>query len=173
MIQSNGQTLPQQERTKPKRHNGKLCPLAIRQRIVHALANGDSMRSIARALHVSNNTVAEIRGQEWQQVEAAQQRIAAQWRQVATKAIDRMNDKLDQPAQIPLRELIPLAGVATDKIVALSRGSQLPDLHAHLHQHLHITEEQAREAARELIASRLTSASSATRGESATKGASR
>jgi hypothetical protein len=65
------------------------------------LANGYSIRSITRALHVSNNTVAEIRDQEWQQVEAGQQRIAAQWRQVATKAIDHMNDRLNQPAAIP------------------------------------------------------------------------
>jgi hypothetical protein len=159
MIQSNGQTLPQQERTKPKRHNGKLCPLAIRQRIVHALANGDSIRSIARSFHVSNNTVTAIREQEWQQVETSQQRIAAQCRQIATKALDRINDRLEQPKSIPTRELIPIAGVAIDKIVLLDRGAKLPDLHQHLHQHLHITEQQAREAARELIASRLTSAS--------------
>ena len=36
----------------PKRHNAKRCPFAIRQRIVNALANGDSKRAIARALRV-------------------------------------------------------------------------------------------------------------------------
>jgi hypothetical protein len=34
------------------------------------------MSAIARALHVSNNTVAAIREQEWQQVAARKERIA-------------------------------------------------------------------------------------------------
>jgi hypothetical protein len=33
---------------KPKRHNAKLCPLTIRERIINALATGDSHRAIAR-----------------------------------------------------------------------------------------------------------------------------
>jgi DNA-binding NarL/FixJ family response regulator len=74
----------QPERAKPKRHNAKLCPFVTRQRIINALANGDSIRSIARATHVSTNTVAQIRDQEWQQVETRKTRLAAQWEQVAT-----------------------------------------------------------------------------------------
>src|SRR5437588_4767464 len=62
----------------PKRHNGKHCPLAVRQRIVNALANGDSKRAIARGLRTSNNNVAAIAEQEWQQVDARKQRIVAQ-----------------------------------------------------------------------------------------------
>lgn len=50
--------------------------------------------------------------------------------------------------------IVPIAGVAIDKIVLLDRGAKLPDLHQHLHQHLHITAEQAQEAARELTALR-------------------
>ena len=69
MQSSNGQLLPQASCPKPKRHNAKLCPFAIRQRIINALANGDSQRAIARALHVSNNTVAALREQEWQQAQ--------------------------------------------------------------------------------------------------------
>jgi DNA-binding NarL/FixJ family response regulator len=61
MIESNnGESLSRAHRLNPKRHNAKLCPFAIRQRIVNALANGDSKRAIARALRVSNNTVAAI-----------------------------------------------------------------------------------------------------------------
>ena len=54
---------------KPKRHNAKLCPLVIRERIINALAAGDSKRAIARALRVSNNTVTAVADQEWQRVE--------------------------------------------------------------------------------------------------------
>ena len=67
---NNGVSLSEPHRHKPKRHNAKLCPFAIRQRIVNGLANGDSKRAIARALRVSNNTVTAIAEQEWQQVAA-------------------------------------------------------------------------------------------------------
>ena len=94
MQSSNGELLPQPNCPKPKRHNAKLCPFAIRQRIINALANGDSIRAIARALHVSNDTVAAIREQEWQQVAARKERIAAQCELNATLAAERMTDKL-------------------------------------------------------------------------------
>src|SRR5438309_840983 len=99
---------------KPKRHNAKLCPLVIRERIVNALAAGDSKRAIARALRVSNNTVAAVAQQEWQRVETRKARIAAQAERAATRAFDRINDKLDSPDNIPLNVLVPVAGVSVD-----------------------------------------------------------
>src|SRR5215470_10012143 len=63
---------------KPKRHNAKLCPLAIRERIVNALANGDSQAAIARAFRVSRNSVNAVAEQEWSKVEQRKVRIAAQ-----------------------------------------------------------------------------------------------
>src|SRR5438128_1463588 len=92
---NNGESLPHGRSSKPKRHTAKLCPFAIRQRIVNGLANGDSKRAISRALRVSNNTVTAIAEQEWQQVAARKTRLAAQWEQVATKAVDQLNDHLD------------------------------------------------------------------------------
>jgi hypothetical protein len=105
--------------SKPKRHNAKLCPLAIRERIVNALAAGDSKRAIARALRVSNNTVAAVAEQEWQQVETRKARIAAQAERAATRAFERINDKLDSTDDIPLNVLVPVAGVSVDKLVIL------------------------------------------------------
>ena len=102
-----------------KRHNAKLCPLAIRERIVNALAAGDSKRAIARALGVSNNTVTAIAEQEWHQVKARKARIAAQAERAATSAFDRINNKLDSPDDIPLNILVPVAGVSVDKFIAL------------------------------------------------------
>ena len=55
---------------KPKRHNAKFCPLAIRERIVNALAAGDPKTAIAKALHVSPSTVYAIAEQEWAKVES-------------------------------------------------------------------------------------------------------
>jgi hypothetical protein len=119
MQSSNGQLLPQANRLKPKRHNAKFCPFAIRQRIINALANGDSQRAIARALHVSNNTVAAIREQEWQQVAARKERIAAQCELNATLAAERMTDKLRGTDDIPLNTLVPAFGVSVDKLAVL------------------------------------------------------
>jgi hypothetical protein len=60
--QSNdGESLSRARRLMPKRHNATLCPFAIRQRIVNALANGDPKRAIARGFRVSNNTVTSYR----------------------------------------------------------------------------------------------------------------
>jgi hypothetical protein len=121
MQSSNGQLLPQPSCPKPKRHNAKLCPFAIRQRIINALANGDSQRAISRAFHVSNNTVAAIREQEWQQVGARKERIAAQCELNATLAAERMMEKLQGTQDIPLNTLVPVFGVSADKL-ALLRG---------------------------------------------------
>jgi DNA-binding NarL/FixJ family response regulator len=109
----------QQEHFKPKRHNAKLCPFAIRQRIVNALANGDSKRAIARALRVSNNTVTAIAEQDWQQVAAHKERIAAQCELNATLAAERMADKLQGTDNIPLNTLVPVFGVSVDKLAVL------------------------------------------------------
>ena len=119
----------------PKRHNAKFCPFAIRQRVVSALANGDSKRAIARALRVSNNTVTAIAEQEWQQVAARKQRLAAQWEQIATKAVDQLNDHLDS-SKLPPNSLVPIAGVATDKLLSLSGDPAFTQIQQNLHLHL-------------------------------------
>ncbi len=116
---NNGESLSGARHLALKRHNAKLCPFAIRQRIVNALANGDSIRAIARALHVSNNTVAAIREQEWQQVAIRKERIAAQCELNATLAAERMTDKLQGPPDIPLNMLVPAFGVSMDKLAIL------------------------------------------------------
>ena len=70
---------------------------------------------------MSNNTVAAIREQEWQQVAARKERIAAQCELNATLAAERMTDKLRGTDDIPLNTLVPAFGVSVDKL-ALLRG---------------------------------------------------
>jgi hypothetical protein len=127
MVEANDK---QSGRAKPKHHNAKLCPLAIRQRIVNALANGDSIRAIARALQVSNNTVVAIRDQDWQQVAARKERIASQAELGATEAGDRLIDAI-RSGVISGQGLIPAFGVCVDKMVAL-RGDVTQTIR-HLH----------------------------------------
>jgi hypothetical protein len=91
----------------------------IRERIVNALAAGDSKAQIAKALRVSRNTVSAVAEQEWNKVEQRKARIAAQAERAATRAFDRINNKLDSPDDISLNVLVPVAGVSVDKLIAL------------------------------------------------------
>jgi hypothetical protein len=52
-------------------------------------------------------------------VETRKARIAAQAERAATRAFDRINNKLDSPDDIPLNILVPVAGVSVDIILAL------------------------------------------------------
>jgi len=123
---------------KPKRHTAKFCSLAIRERIINALANGDSQRAIARHLKVSPLTVRAIAEQEWEQVEARKGRIAAQAERLATKALDLLNQKLDSDGdKITVNQLVPIAGVAVDKLLALRSDGQLRIAFDQQHQHIH------------------------------------
>src|SRR5689334_15771243 len=71
--------------------------------------------------YVSTNTVAAIREQEWQQVAARKERIAAQCELNAILAAESMTHKLQTTGAIPLNILVPVFGVSADKL-ALLRG---------------------------------------------------
>src|SRR5215472_8921586 len=139
MIQSNNAqdrplTLTQ---SKPKRHNAKLCPLAIKERIVNAIAAGDSQRAIARHLRVSPMTVRAIADQEWAQVSARKDRIAAQSERNATRAAELIAEQL-QNGDVPLNVLVPVFGVSVDKSLALRADPTIHIEHSHQHIHAHI-----------------------------------
>ena len=81
--------------------------------------------------------------EEWTKVDARKARIAAQAERAATKAFDLLNQKLDSESdKITVNQLVPIAGVAVDKLLAL-RGD--PNLRIafdqpHQHMHAHITD---------------------------------
>ena len=124
---------------RPKQHNAKLCPLVIRERIVNALANGDSQAAIARALQVSRNTVNAVAEQEWSKVEQRKARIAAQSERNATRAAELIAEKLEHQ-DVPLNVLVPVYGVSVDKALALRGDSPLQPLQFHQHLHAHLPE---------------------------------
>jgi hypothetical protein len=124
---------------KPKRHNAKLCPLAIRERIVNALAAGDSQAAIARALRVSRNTISAVVEQEWSNVEQRKARIAAQSERNATRAAELIAEKLESE-NVPLNVLVPVFGVSVDKSLALRGNPTIQVDHTHQHIHAHINE---------------------------------
>ncbi len=136
MIESNkGESLSGVARLALKRHNAKHCPFAIRQRIVNALANGDSKRAIARALRVSNNTVTAIAEQEWQQVAARKALLAARYERIADLATEKQINQLESNEKIPLSVLLSVGGTAVDKVLALRGEPSLTIHHEHVHTH--------------------------------------
>ena len=112
-----------------KRHNAKLIDGRKRQAIIIALANGESKRSIARRLNASQHTVAIISDQEWQQVAARKARIAAQAERMATAAADRLNTKLESQEDLSPQQLVPIFGVAVDKLTVLRGDPSLTIRH--------------------------------------------
>jgi hypothetical protein len=133
--QNNGQGL----QPKPKRHNGKFIDGRKRQAMITALANGESLRSIARRLNASVNTVMAISEQNWQQVETRKQRIAAQSERNATLAAERITDELESNKHIPLNVLVPVFGVNANKLLALRGDPTIQVQHSHAHIHAHIS----------------------------------
>jgi hypothetical protein len=114
---------PRQEHATPKpkwRHNGKRCPLVIREKIINALAAGSSRKAIALALHVSPSTVDAVAKLEWVKLDQRKARIAAQFEHIATKSCDLLAQKLETDGhKLTANQLVPIAGVAADKLLVL------------------------------------------------------
>jgi hypothetical protein len=119
---------------KPKRHTVKFLDARKRQATITGLANGESKRAIARKLGVSPNTVTAVAEQEWQQVAARKQRLAAQYERIADGADDRILEQLDSDREIPLNVLVPVSAMATDKFTLLRGDAVIAIRHEHLHR---------------------------------------
>ena len=137
MVQPNND---QRNYPKPKRHTAKFIDGRKRQAIITALANGESLRSIARRLSTSKNTIAVITRENWTQVDARKQRIAAQAELNATLSGERITDELESQKHIPLNVLVPVFGVCVDKAIALRANPTIQVDHTHQHVHAHINE---------------------------------
>jgi hypothetical protein len=77
--------------------------------------------------------VTAVAAQDWQRVEARKARIAAQAERAATLAADRINAKLESKDDIPLSTLVPVFGVAVDKLTMLRGDAALTQQNLHLH----------------------------------------
>ena len=149
MSEDNGQhpftaentTIAASAQPKPSRHNAKFCRPATRERILNALAAGDSKVSIARALQVSRSTVNAVAEQDWVKLEQRKARIAAQSERNATRAAELIAEKLEH-GDVPLNVLVPVFGVSVDKATTLRGdvGLRIALDQSHQHIHAHITD---------------------------------
>ena len=117
------------------RFTGKLIDDTARAKIIELLGQGYSARKVARVLHHHQATVALVRDESQKQIEAVKQRRINQWERTADLSLDAMNDQLEAKAhKTPLNILAPIAGIATDKLIALRSDSSLTIRHEHLHK---------------------------------------
>jgi hypothetical protein len=99
--------------------NGKNLDGRTRQAIITALANGEPISRIARRLHVGHNTITAIQQIEWAEVSKRKELVLARAARLAAAGFDKLNEEMDA-GNIKGALLVPVTGMATDKVIALS-----------------------------------------------------
>jgi hypothetical protein len=137
MIDSrNGQSQIQCAQSKPQgKYTGERIKPAKLQAIVNALSIGEPIQSIAARLHSSTSTVIATRERESLDIERRKQLIRASAARLAANGFDKLNREMDA-GNINGALLVPVTGMAIDKVIALSSNDPLSGVQQHLHLHL-------------------------------------
>jgi hypothetical protein len=132
----NGQSQIQRA-PKPKgKYTGERIKPAKFQAIVNALSIGEPIQSIAARLHSSTSTVIATRERESLDIERRKQLIRASAARLAANGFDKLNREMDA-GRINGALLVPVTGMATDKVIALSPPEPFPSSYQqNLHLHL-------------------------------------
>jgi len=126
MIQPNGESLSQQDQPKPKgRYTGERLSARKGQAIINALSRGDPITLIAKRLRTSHETVRAVREREYAEISRRKQLIAASAARLAANGFDRLNAEMDA-GNIKGALLVPVTGMAIDKVIALSGDATAP-----------------------------------------------
>ena len=104
--------------------------------VMRLLSEGISARKICGACHVTRETVRAVERREAQSISARKQELATSAARVAQAAIEQIEDDL-AAGKIKGVQLVPVFGVAVDKLQSLSCGDALAFLVQHQHQHIH------------------------------------
>ena len=99
--------------------NGKNLDCRTRQAIITALANGEPISRIARRLRVGYNTITAIQQIEWAEVSKRKELVLARAARLAAAGFDKLNEEMDA-GNIKSALLVPVTGMAIDKVIALS-----------------------------------------------------
>jgi hypothetical protein len=128
----NGQSATQRAQSKPKgKYTGERIPPAKLQAIVNALAIGEPIEHIAARLHSSTQSVIATRERESLDITRRKELIRASAARLAANGFDKLNCEMDA-GRINGALLVPVTGMATDKVIALSQDPALPQQHIHL-----------------------------------------
>jgi hypothetical protein len=110
--------------------NGSSIVEPERSKVIDALALGKSVNSIAQDLGVGWATIDAIKQSEWRRIENRKPILTAQAERIATKAFDQLNQHLDA-GLLPASQLVPIGGMALDKVLAI-RGDSVSTIR-HIH----------------------------------------
>jgi hypothetical protein len=117
--------------------NGKNLDGRTRQAVITALANGEPISRIARRLRVGHNTISAIQQIEWAEVSKRKELVPARAARLAAAGFDKLNEEMDA-GNIKGALLVPVTGMAIDKVIALSgkrstrRNSKRSDGHENI-----------------------------------------
>ena len=126
MIQPNDESLsPPDYPRKKGNYTGERLSVRKGQAIINALARGEPVERIARQFHASKHTVMSVREREWHDIAQRKQLIIASAARLAANGFDRLNAEMDA-GNIKGSLLVPVTGMAIDKVIALSGDATAP-----------------------------------------------
>ena len=130
----NGQSQIQRAQSNPKgQYTGERIPGAKYRAIVDLAAQGRQIDRIAREAGVTRRTAKAVVERESRQIAERKQELLEQSLRIARRAANQIEAKINDKAR--LSELVPVFGVAVDKIAALSSDT-LTQTQQNLHLHL-------------------------------------
>ena len=106
------------------------------QRIINLLSLGEPIAAIARLVHCSRDSVRGVRERKSDNIRQRKQMIAASAARLAADGFDRLNEEM-QAGKIKGALLVPVTGMAIDKLQMLSSDPMVTIRHEHDHQHSH------------------------------------
>jgi hypothetical protein len=129
----NGQSQTQYAQSKPRgKYTGERIPPAKLQAIVNALAIGEPIEHIAARLHSSTQSVIATRERESLDITRRKELIRASAARLAANGFNKLNREMDA-GNINGALLVPVTGMAIDKVIALSSDpSPQQNLHLYL-----------------------------------------
>ena len=132
----NGNSQIQRAQSKSKgKYTGERISARKIQAIINALSLGEPVDQIARRLKTSKHTIIATRERESHDIARRKELIRASAARLAANGFDKLNREMDA-GRINGALLVPVTGMAIDKVIALSSNDPLSDVQQHLHLHL-------------------------------------
>jgi len=128
----NGQSQIQCAPKPQGKYTGERVKPAKLQAIINALSLGEPVDQIARRLKTSKHTIIAVRERESHDIARRKELIRASAARLAANGFDKLNREMDA-GNINGALLVPVTGMAIDKVIALSSDpSPQQNLHLYL-----------------------------------------
>ena len=114
----------------------KIAPKRKAQ-IIAMLGAGETVTEIARRTRACRNVIMAIRNANYNEIQHRKELLALKFERIALAATDQLQDSLAGEKPLSPQQLVPIAGVAVDKALALRGDPQLRIAFDQPHQHIH------------------------------------